>query len=205
MLQHTRIALICGAPIENPEKIKQRIAEFPCLIAVNGGMNHCKKLGIRPNLIVGDLDSADSNLLGDIPVRRYPKDKDQTDLEIALGLISENVQEMTIFGALQGRTDHILGNLILLSRYPGKAFLESENERLFVIDEKASFATYPGQIISLIPLNGPVKGIHAKQLKWPLVNRTLDKQFIGISNEALETEVVISVGEGDLLCCINTV
>ncbi len=205
MFQHTRIALICGAPVENLEKIKQRIAEFPCLIAVNGGMNHCRKLNIRPDLIIGDLDSADPNSLGNIPIKRYPKDKDQTDLEIALGLISEKAEEMTIFGALQGRTDHVLGNLILLSRYPGKVFLESEKERIFVIGEKASIPTYPGQIISLIPLNGPVKGIHAKELKWPLVNRTLDKQFISISNEALGTQVDISVAEGDLLCCLNTI
>ena len=87
MLSHTRIALICGAPIENLEKIKQRIADFPCLVAVNGGMNHCRKLDMRPDLIIGDLDSADPEILksiSNIPIKRYPKDKDQTDLEIAL-------------------------------------------------------------------------------------------------------------------------
>ena len=206
MLPHSRIALVCGAPVENPEKIKAQITRFPCLVAVNGGTNHCIKLGLRPDLIIGDLDSADPNLLkivSNIPVKSYPKDKDKTDLEIALELMSQSADEMTVFGGLSGRTDHLLGNLILLSRYPGKVILESEKESLFVIDGKVSIPTYPGQLISLIPLNGPVNGIRTKELKWPLVNATLDKQFVGISNEALSSQVEISVADGDLLCCIN--
>src|SRR5262249_12740601 len=154
------------------------------LVAVNGGINHCVSLGLRPDLLIGDLDSADPHLLksvSNIPIKSYPKDKNKTDLEIALKLVSQNGEELTVFWALSGRTDHLLGNLVLLSRYPGKVFLESEKERLFVINKKASFSTYPGQIISLIPLNGPVHGIRTKELKWPLQNSTLDKQFIGIS------------------------
>jgi thiamine pyrophosphokinase len=93
--------------------------------------------------------------------------------------------------------------LILLSRYPGKIFLESDNERLFVIDKHSKFSTNPGQQISLIPMNGPVTGVRTQGLKWELDGKTLDKQFIGISNEATKSQVSISVEKGDLLCCIN--
>jgi thiamine pyrophosphokinase len=207
MFADTRIAAICNGPIENIAKIKEKIKKFSTLIAVDGGINHCSKLGIRPDLIVGDFDSADPTFLkdfGDIPEKRYPKDKDKTDLEIALELIFHaNIEAISIFGALGGRTDHTLGNLILLSRYPGKVFLETDNERLFVIDQQAEIATYPSQLISLIPLNGPVTGIDTENLKWELKNGTLDKQFIGISNEALGQRIMISVKEGDLLCCVN--
>src|SRR5262245_924312 len=112
MLPHTRIALICGGPIESPQKIQEKISKFPCLVAVNGGINNCRKLDIRPDLVIGDMDSAEPDLLkslSNIPTKSYPKEKDQTDLEIALALVSSNAQEMTIFGALQGRTDHMLG------------------------------------------------------------------------------------------------
>jgi thiamine pyrophosphokinase len=207
MLLHTRIAIICNAPIENTTKVKERILTFPFLIAVDGGINHCHKLDIRPDLIVGDFDSADPTLLksfSGIPEKRYPKDKDKTDLEITLELVDHaQVEEIAIFGALGGRTDHTLGNLTLLSRYPGKVFLETDHERMFVVDRHAEIATWPGQWISLIPLNGPVRGIDTDQLKWELKNGTLDKQFIGISNEALGNRVKISVQEGDLLCCLN--
>jgi thiamine pyrophosphokinase len=207
MFPHTRIALICNAPIEEISRLKERIAAFPVLIAVDGGINHCHRMGLTPDLIVGDFDSADPTILkkySHIPEKRVPKDKDKTDLEIALELIYHaGVEEITIFGALGGRTDHTLGNLILLSRYPGKLFCETAMERVFVVDHQTVIATHPGQVISLIPLNGPVSGIETKGLKWELHNKVLDKQFIGISNEALGKQVVISARQGDLLCCIN--
>lgn len=159
MLSHTRIALICGAPINDPEKIKKRILEFPLLIAVDGGANHCHQLGLTPDLLIGDFDSASPQVLKhfkEVPQKHFPKDKDQTDLEIAAELaVHPQIEEVVVFGALQGRTDHLLGNLILLCRYPGKLYLESDSERIFVIDRKTSFATIPGQQISLIPMNGP--------------------------------------------------
>jgi len=202
-----KIAIICNAPIENISKLKEKVASFPVLIAVDGGINHCYKLGLHPDLIVGDFDSADPTLLKNfenVPKKSYPQDKDKTDLEIALELVYHaQVKEITVFGALGGRTDHTLGNLILLSRYPGKVFFETDNERIFVIDHQAEISSYPGQLISLIPLNGPVKGIDTEELKWKLKNATLDKQFIGISNEALGQRVLISVKKGDLLCCVN--
>ncbi len=203
---HPRMALLCGAPIGNLEIIREKISGFPYLVAVDGGLNHCAALNLRPDLIVGDLDSAHPDFLkkfSTIPVKSFPRDKDKTDLEIALEIVCQNADEIIIFGALGGRSDHLVGNLILLSRYPGKVFLESEKERIFVLDKEESISVSPGQYISLIPLNGPVKGIRAKGLKWPLENATLDKQFIGISNEAVSSQVEISVAEGDLLCCIN--
>lgn len=209
MFPHKQIAIICNAPIENVAKVKEKIKTFPILIAVDGGANHCYKLGIRPDEIVGDFDSADPTVLKDfegVPKNKYPKDKDKTDLEIALELLYHaNIECISVFGALGGRTDHTLGNLILLSRYPGKVFFETDKERLFVIDKQVEIATYPHQLISLIPLNGPVTGIDTKNLKWELKNGTLDKQFIGISNEALGQRVTVSVREGDLLCCVNDI
>lgn len=207
MFSHTRIALICGASISDPAKIKKRIANFPVLIAVDGGANYCHLLGLKPDLLIGDFDSAKPEVLkhfSDIPQKRFPTDKDHTDLELATELIFHSqVEEVVVFGALQDRTDHTLSNLILLSRYPGKLFLESSNERLFVIDRKVMLETYPGQQISLIPMNGPAKGIHTHGLKWELSGKTLDKHFIGISNEATTSEIEIAVQEGDLLCCLN--
>ncbi|MGC1878131.1 MAG: thiamine diphosphokinase [Rhabdochlamydiaceae bacterium] len=208
MFSQNRIAMICNAPLESTSKIKEKITTFPVLIAVNGGINHCYQLDLHPDLIVGDFDSADPMMLkkfDNVVKRHFPKDKDKTDLEIALELVFHaQIEEITIFGAIGGRTDHTLGNLVLLSRYPGKVFLETDRERMFVIDRQVEIIAYPGQLISLIPLNGPVKGIDTEGLKWKLNNGTLDKQFIGISNQAMSKQVQISVKEGDLLCCLNT-
>lgn len=209
MFTQSQIAIICSAPIFNLSFIKNRIANYSVLIAVDGGVNHCHAMNLEPDLILGDLDSADPSSLAQfpqVPIKKYPRDKDQTDLELALRLaFHPNVEEIAIFGALGGRTDQTVGNLVLLSRYHGKIFIESESERLFVIKDQAEIATQPGQVISLIPLNGPVFGITTSGLKWTLKNGKLDRDFIGISNEALGSKVSISVQQGDLLCIINNI
>lgn len=207
MFIHTLVAIICTAPIANLPFVKEKIKDYPILIAVDGGANHCYEMGLQPDLIIGDFDSIAPHVLDafkDIPQKHYPSDKDKTDLELAIETVYHSqIEKISVFGALGGRTDHTLGNLILLSRYPGKVFFEDENEVLFVIDKEVEFPTRPGQTISLIPLNGPAKGINTEGLKWPLKNDTLDKQFIGISNEATANKVIISVKEGDLLCSVN--
>ncbi|MBI2810261.1 MAG: thiamine diphosphokinase [Candidatus Melainabacteria bacterium] len=204
-MDNTRIALVSNAPLA--PSLKSRISKFPFLVAVDGGANHCREMGLTPDLILGDFDSIDPSTLNHfsgVPQEKHPQDKDKTDLELALERVFHPlVEEVVVFGALQGRTDHSLGNLILLSRYPGKLFFESEQERLFIIDRQVTLSLYIGQTLSLIPLNGPVKGINTQGLKWELREGALDKHFIGISNEALSTQVFISVKTGDLLCCLN--
>ncbi len=204
---HTRVALICTAPISDLTSVKEKIQDYPFLIAVDGGANHCFEMGLIPNLILGDFDSIEPHVLeafSNVSKQHYPSNKDKTDLELAIEYVYHSQTEKIIaFGALGGRTDHILGNLILLSRYPGKVFLEGENETLFVIPGKVELSLPVGKTLSLIPLNGPTKGIDTAGLKWPLKNGTLNKQFIGISNETTTPKVTISVREGDLLCFLN--
>lgn len=207
MFIHKRVAIICSAPIADAAFVKEKISEYPFLIAVDAGANHCYKLGLRPDLIIGDFDSITPEVLqifDSVPKKHYPTDKDETDLELALNLISHpQTEEITVFCALGGRTDHTLGNLILLSRYPGKLFIQSQSERLFVIQNHVEIQTKIGQTISLIPMNGPAKGITTSGLKWQLTDGSFDKNFIGISNLATDTTVNISVKKGDVLCCIN--
>ena len=208
MFTDTCIAIICNAPISDLAFVKEKIKVYPILVAVDGGTNHCYEMGLRPDLIIGDFDSIAPHVLeafSDIPQKHYPTDKDKTDLELAIETVYHpQIEKICVFGALGGRADHTVGNLVLLSRYPGKVFFEDEKEILFVIGKRAELAVRPGQIISLIPLNGPANGIDTEGLKWPLKNGTLDKHFIGMCNEATASKVMISVKEGDLLCCINS-
>jgi len=201
-----RIALIANGDLVNPEAIRERIRSFPILVAVDGGLKHCHALGLQPDLIVGDFDSTLPSLLesySGIARLQVPREKDQTDLEIAIQeVMGAETQEVTVFASLGGRADHTLGNIVLLSRYAGRLFLESDRERLFVIDQTVTLDCAVGQTISLIPLNGPVHGVTTQGLQWELVGCTLDKNFIGISNVATRSQVVIQVADGDLLCCV---
>jgi thiamine pyrophosphokinase len=206
-MSNKRIAILCNGSLDHSPSTKARIQSFSFLAAVDGGTKHCKQLGLKPDLIIGDLDSSSPDVLNHyshVPCMHFPKDKDETDLELALReLMQPDIAEITVFGALGSRIDHTLANIMLLTRFPGRLFIESPHERLFVIDKHIALACFVGQILSLIPLNGAATGIHTHGLKWNLSHRTLDKHFMGISNEAIESEVRISLEKGDLLCCLN--
>jgi thiamine pyrophosphokinase len=183
------------------------IRQCKCLIAVDGGIEHCIHAKLRPHLLVGDFDSVSPSSLAffdDVPRVTLSQDKDESDLEVAIEKALENTKgPIGVFGALGKRTDHLLYNLYLLARYPGRVTLESEKERLFVIREKHTLISHPGQTISLLPLNGAVKGVTTHGLQWELKNAAFDKQWMSLSNVCLGNEVEITLDQGDLLCCLE--
>jgi thiamine pyrophosphokinase len=92
-----------------------------------------------------------------------------------------------------------------LKTHPWPFQLKGKKETLFTIisTQECHFPTQKGQTISLIPLTGPVKNIKTTGLNWNLNTDIFDKKTCGISNIAIEKEVVISVEEGILLCIVN--
>lgn len=202
-----RILCIANGDLDHPLWAKELAARFDAVVAVDGGLRHCSNLQIRPDLIVGDFDSFPVDQLGryqEIEMIIAPWEKDQTDLELALQAIDPTSRdEVVILGALGRRTDHLLGNLTLLTRYPGRVRALSPSESLWVVDKKERIDVVVGQEISLIPMNGAVTGITTHGLKWELTNATLDKFFLGISNLCLQEEVAIEVESGDLLLVLQ--
>lgn len=203
------IALVANGAIHDLDKIAKRIQAHEYVIAVDGGLCYCEQMGIVPNLIIGDLDSAPFELLGrypTIPVRRYLTDKDETDLELAVqATYSPEVERITVFGALEKRTDHAVGNLHLIRRYPQKVFLETEDETVFAIEGDIEIPCSIGQMVSFLPLGGPVTGVCSKGLKWELRDASFTKNFLSISNVCLEAPIQLSIKHGDLICCLHKV
>lgn len=197
------IALIANGLISNLNSIATMVSQYETIVAVDGGLLHLDKMGIKPHYIIGDLDSCSKELLQKYHSSKVIHDCDPntTDLEKALNFFSE--EQIVVFGALGGRIDHTLTNTILLTRFKGKVQFINEKERLFALDQKAQLQLKKGQVISLIALNGQASGITTKGLKWELTEATLSKSFVGISNEVIDPEVSISCKSGDLLVCLN--
>ncbi len=200
-------ALVANGNVSDDSIVAHRLKQFKRIIAVDGGLNHCHRLGILPDLIIGDFDSVAPGLLEQYPhvlQRIFSPDKDETDLELALKeVMADNEGVVTVFGGLGLRTDHTLANLHLLRRYPGRVVLEGNHERIFAIAGKGEIPCRVGQVMSLIPLGGPVRGVTTSGLRWDLRDAVLDKNFLSVSNECTENVVSVVIAEGDLLCCLQ--
>jgi len=200
------VALIANGAIHDYAFIAGLLRGYDKRIAVDGGLIHCHTMHVQPDLLVGDFDSVSAELLHlyrDTPMQKFPRDKDETDMEIAVQAADTmGVKKIGIFGAMEWRTDHAVANLHLMRRHAHKVIIETERESLFVISGKSRLACHPGQTVSLIPLGAPAKGVTTKGLKWELNHSTLDTNFMSISNICLENSFDITIDEGDLICCL---
>lgn len=180
------------------------------LIGANGGSGHCLELGWTPDVVVGDLDSLDRNTLAalherGVHVEKHPADKDQTDLELALEhAVTWGVQEILIVGALGGRLDQMIANLLILAQrqWPVrvKVIDNLQTAQLLRGGEEITLSGWPRRTVSAIPLSASVTGINYHGLRYPLQNATLNLGSTrAISNEMKADTATISIDTGLLL------
>jgi thiamine pyrophosphokinase len=204
-----RIVIFANGELPDIEKARELLSVTDYAICADGGTRHALALGIRPDLVIGDLDSAEQEQLqllreADVPIERFPHDKNETDLELAIDrAVGLQPDQILILGALGGRLDQTLGNITLLTdpRLAGiDVRLDDGLEEAFICRGEAQVRGKRGDLVSLIPWGGPVSGIQTANLKWPLENETLypDKTR-GISNELLGETASVSIGAGLLL------
>ncbi|MGC8634734.1 MAG: thiamine diphosphokinase [Candidatus Limnocylindrales bacterium] len=125
-------------------------ANVGLVVAADGGAAACESLGLRPDLVIGDLDSADSALIQRLvragtEVQRVPAEKDQSDLELALEVaIERGADRLLVLGALGGpRVEHELAAIALL-----ELALERHVE-MALVDERSTL-----QLLAAGPLDG---------------------------------------------------
>lgn len=208
-----RAVLFANGQMPQAAQILPYLRPDDYFIAVDGGLRNLRNLYITPGLLIGDLDSAttaevEGAVAQEIEVRRYKPDKDETDLELALlAAVEKGFDEILIIAALGGRLDHTLGNLnlLMLPLLAGvKVTIENGAEEVFIIRDSAEIIGSPGDVVSLIPMQGEVKGVETRELKYPLRHETLlQEQGRGISNVMLGDRAGVSIQSG-LLLCIHT-
>lgn len=205
-----------------------RTASF--LICADGGVAHARRLGLRPNLLVGDLDSVtDADLAWiraeRVPVRQFPCDKDETDAELAILAAVEQLpgndspeqpHEIVLAGALGDRPDHVLGTQLLACRMAAK--LAAQDCRFILTDGRCTLYTICGGqildldlhqhaekqwLVSVIPISSVVRGLSNAGLVYPLNGAELPLGSTrGLSNRVSGTPVRISLDEGVALVIV---
>jgi thiamine pyrophosphokinase len=204
------IAFIGG---EGPgEAVCGRLARAADLVvAADSGLLAAEKAGIRPDWIVGDMDSLDdARRLDAYPperIIRYPPDKDFTDTELALKLLWEQgCDEVWLSGGGGGRTDHLLAIRSLFERDPSPDRWVTSAEDMRRL-RRGGMLAFPetGRVgealrgISVFPLGtGPWKA-ESRGLRWPLDRLPWDRGFFGVSNEAPAGYFSINAVQGDFL------
>ena len=204
-----RIVILANGELPDIDKARSLVHNDDYIICADGGTRHALSLGIKPNLIVGDLDSAEVETLQSfeadgVRIDSYPQDKNETDLELAIHrAIEMSPKQIIILAALGGRLDQTLANIALLTDLRLSTFdirLDDGVEEIFLCRDQVEVYGRSGDTVSLIPWQGAVSEVQTQDLKWVLHKETLypDKTR-GISNEMTGETASVSIGSGLLL------
>ena len=210
-----RIIIFANGELPDLDAARTLLQAGDYLIAADGGANHLLKMGILPEIVIGDLDSVDEDTLfqltsAEVNIEQYSEDKDETDIELALGYAVEmRPSAILIVGGLGGRLDQTLANLSILTdpMLPKIDIrLDDGLEEVFFCRASAEKGGQvevqgrSGDTVSLIPWHGPVEGVSTEGLQWPLYGETLfpDKSR-GISNVMLSESASVKIENGLLL------
>lgn len=205
-----RALIFANGDLPGLEKVKSIIQPGDFIAAADGGSRYLRELGLIPDLLIGDLDSVDGDYLLSLSgsstiINKFPVNKDETDLELALNYALEaGYQTIRILGALGGRLDHTLGNISLLLRNDlidcDIRLLDGQQE-VMVIHHRVVISGEPGDIVSLVPWGVPAIGVTTTGLQYALSNETLyPYQARGISNVLVDHTAEITLETGLLLC-----
>jgi thiamine pyrophosphokinase len=179
----------------SPHAVSYVVADAT-IIAADSGLDHAVAAGLRPTVLVGDLDSISAHgkmwaYAHELEIDEHPVDKGSTDTELALlRAVATDADTLLVFGATGDRFDHALGTISAL----GNPLLARFDSIRLLLDETAVHLLHPGRSItldlpqgslfSLLALHGPCSGIDVTGARWPLAAASLDpSSTLGVSNE----------------------
>ena len=205
-----RALIFANGDFIHPDLIRSMIRSDDVVIAADGGARHALTAGVVPSVIIGDMDSLTDAELSDfsnlhVSLLRFPPEKDETDLELALlYALNAGYKPVIIFGAFGGRLDQILGNIAMLSNPDVSQVdvrLEDGLTEAFFVTGKAEIQGAPGDTVSFIPWGNPVEGVSTNGLLYSLNQETLlPHRTRSISNQMLARSASINLSSGLLLC-----
>lgn len=197
-----RAVIISNGIIENYDLIKNKLRSDDYVICADGGYNHAKKLGVKPSVVIGDMDSIGDNDY-DGEIINLPIRKDFTDSEVCVKyILLKHFEEVMMLGFTGKRQDHTLANLLLLKQFADtetNAYIVDEhNEIRFTASENTIYGK-KGDIVSIIPITGDLLGVTTQGLDYPLDNETLVfGESRGVSNimKSDKCKITITSGQG---------
>jgi len=199
-----RCVIVGAAGIGNYEKIKKSLRADDFMIYCDGGLRHMEALGRRPDLVVGDFDSAEKPDL-DTEIIVLPHRKDDTDTVAAVReAVKRGFQEFLLIGSVGGRLDHTIGNLsilLMLDSAELKGTILDDYSEMSIVSYEPVTVEGPCKYFSLLNISGLAEGVTIRNALYNLEGGAISCEYqYGISNELVDGQPAeISVESGRLL------
>ncbi len=159
-----KLLIILNGECENFNFLHSLAESFDSVFCADGGYNLAVKAGVIPDAVIGDFDSADIPV--GVEVLKFPVEKDETDTEIAINEGKKRgYHQITLTCTLGGRCDHMITNILMISRFDDVKIEESECN-IEVLKKEKILNFMRGKTVSFIPLEKA--HIKLEGFKYPL-------------------------------------
>ena len=206
MADKMKCVIVSGAPETDLEYMKEYI-DNSYIICADSGYKKCRKLGITPNLIIGDFDSADKPDMN-CEVIALDVRKDDTDtFSCVKAAVRKGFDELVIIGGIGSRLDHTYSNILCVNycfENNVKCTLVNSNNMLSIISGNNIIEKNGYKYFSVFPLFGECRGLTIENAEYNLndVNILPSEQYTQ-SNEFAGNSVRINIREGKILLILS--
>ena len=207
LIQNFKTILLANGAFPEHKIPLTLLHEAERIICCDGACNNILKIGLKPDYIVGDLDSISDDIRDRFSSILYHNPNQETnDLTKAVEFcVQHGWTEISILGATGKREDHSLGNLSLLADYKENIDVQLFTDYgVFVpqLEKKCCYESYKGQQVSIFSLTPPTL-FSTQNLAYPLDKRALTFWWQGTLNEASSNSFTIEMNEGKTLIFRN--
>lgn len=210
------VVVVAGGGVP-PRSVLSELPRGAPVVAADSGADVARALGLRVDVVVGDLDSITVEGLraardAGADIVQYPASKDATDLALALergaGLLGGVVAgsgELVVLGGDGGRLDHLLAGALALadpawSRFAVRAHFGPATVHVLHGPAERDIGGSVGDLLTLVPVGGTVAGIRTRGLRFPLRDEPLHPGTTrGVSNVIDVLPATVAVATGTLL------
>ena len=188
------VVVIGGGPLSS--RAVTDVLPDATIIAADSGLDHAVAAGLRPTVLIGDLDSISAHgkmwaYAHELEIDQHPVDKGSTDTELAfIRAAATEADTLLVFGAAGDRFDHALGTIAAL----GNPILARFETVRLALDDTTIYVLHAGRSValdlaqdssfSLLALHGACSGVQVTGARWPLTDASFEpSSTLGISNE----------------------
>ncbi len=192
--------------------------DYDCVIAVDGGIRHLERLGIKPAYWLGDMDSSsslsvDKDFITDVKIEKLPVKKDMSDSDYAVSrALSLGAKDITMIGGIGSRFDHSLFNINLFFKLSkngiSSKILDGRQELYFLIAEGKKVDFYlrerEGETLSIVPFSD-LRALSLDGFEYPLHSKDISRYSnLTLSNIIESNEALIRLKEGSALIILSS-
>lgn len=200
--------IISSGRLERYDLLSLVVKSTDFVVCADGGLDHIMKIGYRPNLVLGDLDSISEAGIryiekNHIALEKFPVEKDATDTELAMEyLIQKGCNNISLIGVTGTRMDHTIANIFLLDQMfkrGVKGQIIDDNNEITLVNDYIEISKNDGYL-SLIPIEQIGAIVTIKGVYYPLNKHHIEfGSTFSVSNKIVEDKAKLTIYSGKVL------